>query len=695
VAEIGHLGVGDVFGETALLTDKPRGAAIVAVAGLEVLSLSKKDFDELLKNDKAHVHFVTRRVGITAGQQQDSNKAMMQMMGVGLDIAVPPAHADRDKTDAVKNVLAKALDGSLLMKGMQKKQIDMVIDQMYKITTKKGSEIVTQGNPGYNLFVIESGTFTKQQKGGKGEMMGEGGMFGDLSLMYDAPQTATVTSDAVGTCWLIDRYSFRRILRNESEQALKLRVEFLDGVELLAPLTAAERMKIAEALELVSFPANHTVCEMGEVGDAMYIIGSGEVRFLKPEGMESTPVKGEISKARASAKLVEVGRAETGDYFGERSLLTGQPRAATAVTQTAVEFLKLDVQSFNMLFGPLEQILQERVESYQTPGSDEAKEASQQERAKPKLEDLTSLGTLGTGSFGYVRLMQEKKTGETYALKVVNKQHVVNTRQETHVIDEKVTMEAIRHPFCVNLICTYKDTNLLYWLMEPAMGGEMFGYLQAVTTLSERETKFYSSQVILAFAYMHSKNFIYRDLKPENILFDVDGYIKITDFGFAKQVTGLTYTLCGTPDYLAPEIIRGKGHGKGVDWWAVGVLIYEMLAGYSPFYAADQMKQFELITKGEFQMPVNFSLEVRDLINGLLVVNPYKRFGTIKGGADIIKHHKWFDDLDWNAIYNREVTAPMIPKVANKTDLSNYEDVDDIFTEMPYHGPEGEWDKYF
>lgn len=399
-----------------------------------------------------------------------------------------------------------------------------------------------------------------------------------------------------------------------------------------------------------------------------------------------TPTKG---------KDVVVNEAKAGDYFGERALLTGEPRAAKVITRTAVEALKLDRHSFTMLLGPLEHLLQRRVESYAKEEKDSSDVAVEKAVEKVDLKDLNILGTLGTGSFGYVRLMQHKTTKKTYALKVVNKQHVVNTHQETHVIDEKMCMETVKHPFCVSLVSTYKDKNLLYWLMEPALGGEMFGYLQNVNQLNETDTRFYASQVILAFAYMHSKNYIYRDLKPENILFDSTGYIKITDFGFAKNVTGLTYTLCGTPDYLAPEIIKGQGHGKAVDWWAVGILIYEMLAGYSPFYADDQMQQFKMITKGIFKVPESFSPQVRDLLRALLTTNPYKRLGTIKGGADLIKQHDWFKTLNWQAIYKKEVKPPMVPTVTSNTDLSNYEGIDDEFVVMPYHGLQNDWDADF
>lgn len=223
----------------------------------------------------------------------------------------------------------------------------------------------------------------------------------------------------------------------------------------------------------------------------------------------------------------------------------------------------------------------------------------------------------------------------------------------------------------------------------------MFGYLQTVNKLGESSSKFYIGQVILAFAHIHSKGYVYRDLKPENILFDNEGYIKITDFGFAKIVSGRTYTMCGTPDYLAPEIIEGKGHDFGVDWWAVGVLIYEMLSGYSPFYHDNQMTQFKLISRGRYRVPSHFSPTAVELIDGFLCKSTV-RLGAVQGGVSKIKQHAWFEGMDWDKLLKKEYPAPMVPKVSDPLDLTNYEGINDEFHEMKYRPREGDdWDTHF
>ena len=176
---------------------------------------------------------------------------------------------------------------------------------------------------------------------------------------------------------------------------------------------------------------------------------------------------------------------------------------------------------------------------------------------------------------------------------------------------------------------------------------------------------------MFAFDYMHSKRVIYRDLKPENLLLDEKGYLKITDFGFAKITTDRTYTLCGTPDYLAPEVISGAGHGKGVDWWTLGVLLFEMLASYPPFYHEDPMKTYAKIMYGRVNYPKHFSAKAVDIIKAFLAAKPEKR-----AGMEECREHSWFRDFDWHSLHDERMEAPIVPTIKNKQDRSNFNEQD-------------------
>ncbi|KAJ1557075.1 camp-dependent protein kinase catalytic subunit [Nowakowskiella sp. JEL0078] len=297
--------------------------------------------------------------------------------------------------------------------------------------------------------------------------------------------------------------------------------------------------------------------------------------------------------------------------------------------------------------------------------------------ARPKqkysLNDFNINRTLGTGSFGRVHSVQLKSNGKYYAMKVLKKSEIVKMRQVEHTVNERAILEQLEFPYMVHLLATFQDCSNLYFVLEYVQGGELFSYLRRCGRFPNHVAKFYAAEVVLAFEYLHSKDIIYRDLKPENLLIDAEGHIKITDFGFAKLVPDVTWTLCGTPDYLAPEIIQSKGYGRAVDWWALGILIYEMLAGHPPFYEEDHFKLYEKILLCKPKFPANFDPAAKDLVKRLLTADLTKRYGNLRGGVNDIKRHKWFTGINWEKIRNVQVPAPYIPPIKGDGDTSNFD----------------------
>lgn len=251
---------------------------------------------------------------------------------------------------------------------------------------------------------------------------------------------------------------------------------------------------------------------------------------------------------------------------------------------------------------------------------------------KLDLSHFEFLKVLGEGSFGRVKLAKNIKKNRYCAFKQLKKYDIMKFKQVDHLKNENFIMYSMDHPFIVKMYGMAQNNRFIYISMEYVAGGELFTYLRSVGRFSPNQACFYAAQIVAIFEYMHSHNVVYRDLKPENVLIGPDGFLKLTDFGFAKIVEGRTYTLCGTPEYLAPEILTNKGHGKGVDWWTVGILLYEMIAGIDPFNDDDPMGIYQNILRGVIKFPRKFDRDARSLVKHLLQADLSKRYGNLKNG---------------------------------------------------------------
>lgn len=303
-----------------------------------------------------------------------------------------------------------------------------------------------------------------------------------------------------------------------------------------------------------------------------------------------------------------------------------------------------------------------------------------QNEKKVTKDDFELLNVIGKGSFGKVMQVKKKDDGQIYAMKVLRKEAIIARKQVTHTKAEKSILQKIQHPFIVRLHYAFQTKDKLYMILDYVNGGELFFHLKKEGRFPENRVKFYAAQIVCAMAHLHSLGIVYRDLKPENILLDSDGHICITDFGLSKEITPEegTHTFCGTPEYLAPEVLKGLGHGTAVDWWSLGTLIYEMLTGLPPFYSQNINIMYQKILNGELRFPSYVSPEARSLLEGLLTREVEKRLGSGPEGGKAVKTHPFFKDLDWNALEAKEIEPPFKPKVRSSTDISQ---IDTVFTQ--------------
>lgn len=626
---------GDYFGEASLLTKRPRDATIKTLTKVVALTVRKKEFDALFVSKRIIVPWATRRAAISAERLSMGNiSATPQLEAVSEEQKV--------KTVEERQLIKEAVSVNLFFENLDEDHIEKVIDEMYKVEYKAGEKAIEKNVVNFCLYVVNEGTFTQDDEAGPIEC-GPGKIFGAVALLYGGENHNEVVATTGGECWAIDRFKFQTIAKDIGQSQLGRYTEFLANVELLIPLSAFEREKIAEALEEKVFAAGEVIIKQGDDGDCMFIVESGTVS---------------CSSVNAEGEKQELCTYGAGEYFGDRALLTTEKRAATLTANEETVCVTLDRGVFSLLLGPLEDIFTKRLQSY-------VKEKPKPREWKPidcKLNELKILGTLGKGSFGFVSLVSHGTTGNYYALKAVSKANVVRTKQQGHIMSEKTAMCELYHPCLVNLMATFNTDRQLFFLLEVGMGGDLFTHLRKERMFVEGTARFFAASVIAGFEFMHSHDTIYRDLKPENLLLDDKGFLKITDFGFAKKITGKTWTLCGTPEYLCPEIVAGKGHGFGVDWWTVGILIYELLVSYTPFYHRNQLQMYRKIAAGRMSFPCQLSPEARDIITSLLNTRPVQRLGSAKGGGKAVREHPWFNGFNWKALVGRKMTPPYAPK---------------------------------
>jgi len=325
---------------------------------------------------------------------------------------------------------------------------------------------------------------------------------------------------------------------------------------------------------------------------------------------------------------------------------------------------------------------------YSAESKDDKHSESKFEKAsqKPKVtvDDFDLIKVIGKGSFGKVTLVRKKNDTKLFAMKVLSKPNIVRRKQVEHTRTERRVLGTINHPFIVKLHYAFQTKEKLYFVLDYAAGGELFFHLSRMKKFPEHYARFYSAEIASALDALHKIGVVYRDLKPENILLDSEGHIKLADFGLAKEnvneAASGANSLCGTPEYLSPEVLDRQGHGTAVDWWNLGMVTYEMLTGLPPWYTTDKQKLFDRLRNAPLKFPFYVSKPAASFIHGLLQRNPEARLGA--NGGEEVRQHRFFNEIDWPALLRREVTPPFDPCRQHHAD-DDTDNFEKEFTKMP------------
>ncbi|XP_055016077.1 cGMP-dependent protein kinase 2-like [Boleophthalmus pectinirostris] len=507
--------------------------------------------------------------------------------------------------------------------------------------------------------------------------------------------TTSMALDSVET-WTLDRVVFQNIMRRTAETRRQQHRDFLRSVSVLRNLPEEKLSKMVDCLDVEYYNQEEYIIREGEEGSTFYIISQGQVAVTQSTEGGRSPLL--------------INTLHKGDYFGEKALISDDVRSANIVAgEGGVECLVIDRETFDQTVGTfceLQKYLQGYVASLERDDRKRhAKRSLSMLQSQPlsqdraRLRELVSgfccsrpfhhlelVSTLGVGGFGRVELQEEQVEQQEQvkveqevglALKIIKKHQVVENRQQEHIHSEKNILKDSRSPFIVTLYGTFKDEKYVYMLLEACLGGEVWSLLRDRGSFDESTSRFCVSCVTEALEYLHRNSIVYRDLKPENLLLDQHGYCKLTDFGFAKRLCSgqKTWTFCGTPEYVAPEVLLNKGHDLSVDLWALGVLLYELLTGSPPFSGVDHMTLYGLILRGveKIDFPKKISKKPEDLIRKLCRRNPAERLGNLKNGITDIKKHRWFSGFNWSGLKNRTVTSPLKREIAGPLDHSYFD----------------------
>mmetsp|Transcript_3449 Transcript_3449/g.5312 ORF Transcript_3449/g.5312 Transcript_3449/m.5312 type:complete len:871 (-) Transcript_3449:744-3356(-) len=536
------------------------------------------------------------------------------------------------------NSIRIAIEKSGVLKKLHKGQVDSILKKVEVKSFQEGELVVPASTPkAAHLYIVLKG-----QVRSNGFSASKFDCIGDTEMTLKSREVFNegIFADGEIDIATISYEDFEESIGGDFECAVSNNeaIEVLKDVQLMKGLSLSKIQEVVKVLQVEDFQNGEVIVQQNEEGDSFYIVKSGIV---------------DVFKDGSNLRSITMN-----DYFGERSILFNDRRSASVVANGQVRCWVLHKEDFLRIIDESMRIqLMKRIELQDDSIT---------------LADLAPLKLLGKGMFGNVFLAVHRGKGHLYAVKSINRRKIEKFGiQENLVLERKILLQ-IDHVLIIKLIKTFKDQDRVYFLMEFVKGMDLFDVIRSIGLVSESDSKFYTACLILIIEHLHDRNIIYRDLKPENVMVDEEGYPKLIDFGTAKIVQGRTYTIVGTPHYMAPEVILGHGYGISADYWSIGVMLYEFLCGGVPFgeEEEDPYEIYEKVLEYKLVYPnyLHQSLPAKPLIEQLLSRNSALRTG---GSIQNLKSHEWFRDLNWDSVLCRQVPAPFQPPVKDFSDKIN------------------------
>jgi len=579
------------------------------------------------------------------------------------------------KTQSESDLIFEALMSNTFMANMAQSQLQKIVDAMERREHKKNEDIIKEGEEGTHMFVLEKGAVQVTKGQGKDKTvvcdLSPGMLFGELAILYNCRRTASIKCKTDCSLWAMERTIFQSVVKLAGQAKDEEKFNHLSTVKDLKQFPESKLRKIADCLEEETFGADDLIFKEGASGDFFYIIRSGEV---------------DITKNNANGGEDNIVVLGPGESFGEKALIREDKRNANARAKTEVKCYTLDRKAFTTLVGGIGD--QEKEKEEPKADASPVRKAIEQV-ATCNFNDLKIIKPLGAGGFGLVKLVTVKGVDDrAFALKCIQKHRVVQYGQQRHIMDEKNILAIMESPFILGLHRTFKDTKFVYLLTDAYLGGDLWRTLHVKGPFNDATGRFYIACVVEAFDYLHKRHYCYRDLKPENLMVDNNGYVRLVDLGFAKKVPPghKTWTFCGTPEYIPPEIISNTGHNIAADYWSLGILIFELLSKRTPFRAKDDLAIYEGILRGihSVQFPYKISRKAESIIKALCRQDPSERIGYQRSGLADIRKHRWFQGFDWDALRAETLPAPHKPEIKGIVDVSNFEKIrEDDHSKIP------------